>query len=82
MKYKFIYLDVTKPESVIDQRIQALLQFDIQIYSKIKKRENKRKTEKTGVRYNAGDIFYFIFSVLHKKTPSIKSKESDKLEFI
>ena len=38
--------------------------------------------EKTRVRYNAGDIFYFIFSVLHKKTPSVKTpKEFDKLEF-
>ena len=30
--------------------------------------------EKTRVRYNAGDIFYFIFSVLHKKTPSVNTE--------
>ena len=43
---------------------------------KIKKWGNTRKTEKTRVRYNAGDILNFIFSVLHKKTPSENQRSS------
>ena len=58
-------------------------------YSLIFRFIQKSKSEKTREKWRKrefvishGDIFYFIFSVLHKKTPSIKSRESDKLEFI